>query len=278
MSRMGAERKRVKRWLRERYGEPKRQRTKPKLPRKLPWKPIAVALVAIVLVAAVVALRPWEEKPSEGEPTGEEYVWVQYIASFKLLSTSDNGPIENLVTYWPYPYTMPETWEVAESLDEIASIVLYQPRENIDIVFFPSNRTEDRENLLFFSFYENWNANQEEGKGWLPIYPPVENSKFTVSLLSLNTSGGKIYPGDRFQVEVWFKLPPEDAKRPTLVNSFGENFYPNLQISLWMPDKAIGITVDVKLMEFRANESNMLEQWTYEGDISTPMSIELFQT
>ena len=277
---MGAERKRVKRWLRERYGESKRPRSKPKSPRKLPWKPIVVALIAIMVVAAVVALRPWEGEPSEGQPTSEEYVWVQYLASFKLLSTSDNGPIENLVTYWPYPYTMPETWEVAESLDEIASIVLYQPRENIDIVFFPGNRTEDRENILFSSFYENWNANQEEGKGWLPIYPPVENSKSTVSSLSLNISEGKIYPGDMFQVEAWFKLPPENAKRTTLVDSFGENLHATLQILRWTPDKTIGITVSAKLTEFRANGFDTFEQWTYEKSdgIFNPISIELFRT
>lgn len=101
---MGAERKRVKRWLRDRYGEPKRQRTKPKLSRKLPWKPIVVAFVAIVVVAAVIALKPWEGKPGgEGQQPTAGYRLFSRSTYLMLENTEDNSPIENVLIYAPFP-------------------------------------------------------------------------------------------------------------------------------------------------------------------------------
>ncbi len=269
---MNAERKRVKRWLRERYGEPKRQRSEPKPSRKLPWKLIIVALVAVVVVAAVVWLRPWE-----GKPAGEEYVWVQYLASFKLLSTSDNGPIENLVSYWPYPYTTPEKWEVANLTEgeSPAEVVLYLQRENLTVPYLLGISSENRGDILFASKYENWVGEQY----WFLFDLPVENSKFTVPSLSINLIQGKLYPGDEFQIEAWFKISVENVAKLTLVNWFAENCA-GIAFDQWIPETTIGIEVSVELTKYQNGESQVLKKWARQITEGVPqmVSVRLFKS
>lgn len=187
----------------------------------LPWKLITAALVTVVAVAVVIALEPWKRNPNEDTTLSNEYVWVQYLASFELLGTSDNGPIENSAVSWSYPYFTPSEWEIASTLEERASVLTETPsRENIRVIFLPGESQENRGDLLFAPYYENW-FDRELPLGI--IDSSIENSKYTVPTIYLSLVKGKIYPGDEIQLEAWFKVLTENLPKISLVNYFVEN-------------------------------------------------------
>jgi len=221
------------------------------------WKVVATVLVAVVAVSALAVLRPWEAKTSgisgegqggenEGQPAGEEYIWVQYLASFKLLSTDDNEPIENLVTNWPYPYIYPDVWENAENAEDVWAVLLDPPRENISTHIFLGERTEDRGNILLNPIYGDWVGLKNSFPLPIPIW--AENTKYTVPSLSARVSSGKLYPGDGFLVEAWFKISQENVSRLKLANCLTDNSA-QLCLGLWMPvTTKIGIKVSVEVV------------------------------
>ena len=57
------------------------EKPEPRRERQVPWKPIAVVLVAVVVIAAVMILKPWERPSGENAEAGEN-VLFQYQAKF----------------------------------------------------------------------------------------------------------------------------------------------------------------------------------------------------
>lgn len=242
----------------------------------IPWKPIALVLAVIIAIPAVFVLtRPGQEE----QPAGEEYVWVQYTASFKLLGTEDNGAIDNLFTYWPYPYVRPPIWETTNNPLEVGGTTLYLPRENIDVKYIFGEREENRENILIDSEFENWNSGTDivnTVAGFL-FGEPVENSKLNISLLNIKIPQGKMYPDDSLKVEAWFRVPRENLQKVTMINLFTENRL--ALFSQWEPDKTINLSVQATLQWLENGKFEVLENWTrIVEDVSSQYGIKLYRT
>ena len=89
---MSTDREELKRRIRERLAgkEPSK--------RTLPWKPIALVLVAVVAVIAVAIWMFW------GRPTApSENVYFSYRMMFYYQGSEDNEPLENLALRFPAP-------------------------------------------------------------------------------------------------------------------------------------------------------------------------------
>ncbi len=82
------------------------EKPEPRRKGHVPWKLIAVVMVAFGVFAAVMVLRPWEVESGGGEPTDEE---EQTLASFihrttlVLQDTEDGLGIDNVEIYAPLP-------------------------------------------------------------------------------------------------------------------------------------------------------------------------------
>jgi hypothetical protein len=264
--------------------------------RKVPWKPIALALAACVAVAALAWFRPWEGVGVQ-DPVEKDYVWVKYTASFELLSTADNGPIENIRVYWPYPYVRPAVWRVIPGFNPANIVFLDPPRENIAISPVLGERTEDRGHILFEPIFKCWAFDGVDNfiaEGLTPVgNPPFSTSKYSASELGMRVSQGKIYPGDGIRVEAWFRVPVENIQRLTLVNLFWryyerdnqfirENYYLEgkymgqffiINPGCWIPFD-ISASVEIKRLN---GELHTIERWTGEATVSLAKRITLYQ-
>jgi hypothetical protein len=256
----------------------------------------AVALVACVAVAALAWFRPWEGVRVQ-EPVEEDHVWVKYTASFELLSTEDNGPIENIRVYWPYPYVRPDVWKVIPGHDPANMVFLDPPRENITISPVLGERTEDRGHILFEPIYKCWAFGRADNFLALrsaPVgEPPFSMSKYHTSGLGMRVPQGKIYPGDGIRVEAWFRVPVENIRRLTLANLFWryyerdnqwirENYYLEgkymgefliINPGCWIPFDILA-SVEIKRLN---GELHTIERWTGEATVSLAKFINLYR-
>jgi hypothetical protein len=255
----------------------------------------AVALAACVAVAALALFRPWEGVRVQ-VPVEEDHVWVKYTASLELLSTADNGPIENIRVHWPYPYMRPDVWRVIPGFNPANIVFLDPPRENIAISFVPGRRMEDRGHILFEPIYECWvfDGGDFIVRELTPVgNPPYSTSKYSASDLGMRISHGKIYPGDGIRVEAWFRVPVENIRRLTLVNLFWryyerdnqwirENYYLDGkrmgQLFIINPGCRIPFDISVSVEIKRLNgELHTIERWTGEATVSLAKRINLYQ-
>jgi len=183
------------------------------------WKPAAtIALVVIVVAAGAFALlRRGGTQEGGGQPAGEENVWVQYTASFKLLGTENNQPINELGVYFYYPHFR------LENGDKIDPNPLY---ENTYLSFvLADNRSPPRFEISPLS-YENTFRNVRLGK-----------------FLALGILGN-FYPNDEVHVETWFSVPKENIARLTLK-------FENLGAPFKVPfdNVSIGTIANVKMVD-----------------------------
>ena len=223
------------------------------------WKVVAAVLVAVVAVVALAVLRPWEAKTSgisgegqggenEGQPAGEEYVWVQYLASFKLLGTGDNGPIDEIAFAWPHPY--------------IKYYTTLPQRENIRAVFLPGNSTENRGNILLTppAYDNNWVKFSSEDN--LPFFP-------------LYVRGGWLYPNDGIKLEAWFLLPCGDISKLSLANLFYEN---SVVVGMSSPVREnISFVLEIELNKFENKIFQPLGRWEREDNALPQVVVKLYE-
>lgn len=209
----------------------------------------------------MVWLRPWGGKPSEGQPAGEEYVWVQYTASFKLLSTNDNGPI-NINLFFPYPHVpLRPVVDNEESIDTR----IYTLYENFNAqILFAENRPLPptiepfAENYVGFAYVEQF------------------ETKFIVPTLDIVVRS--LYPNDELRIEAWIATT---QKNLTLVIFESENI-PFVDL-IYGPENVVaaGIFVEIKITKIVDGQPLVLEQWsrTIENEIPSaqPVTIRLFQ-
>ncbi len=214
----------------------------PRRKRRMHWKLIAVALVAVVVVVAVMVLKPREGKPDE------EYVWVQYTASFKILETESNESIENVVIRFAYPHLIPD-------------IPIEPFFENVNINFMQESPHED---IPEFTPEENL----------VSVYIPLG---IDIPMPELTFLVSKLYVGDEVQVETWLRISKENLERLTLIEYFPENLA--TAFCCWSsPDETIGAAIKVQMKKEIDKKFSLLESWAREtGGIPNSAVIRLFK-
>lgn len=218
------------------------KKLEPRLKRRVPWKPIVVALVAVVVVVAVMVLKPREGKPDE------EYVWVQYTASFKLLETESNESIENLLIRFAYPHLIPD-------------IPIEPFFENFNVNFMQESPHEDIPEFT-------------PGENWVSVYIPLG---IDIPMPELTFLVSKLYVGDEVQVETWLRISKENLERLTLIEYFPENLA--TAFCCWSsPDETIGAAIKVQMKKEIDKKFSLLESWAREtGGIPNSAVIRLFK-
>jgi len=230
---------------------------KPKRKRRVPWKFIAVVLVAVVVAAAVIILKPWEVNPDE------ENSLVHYLASFRLLSTDNNLPIEDLLLGFDYPHLMPSADQIenADNWDEAGTIDLFifPFYENIDVIF------SGKDNRPVPSFI----------KDVQPIIPD-DATKLQLPVLVVQVS--ELYAGEEVQVETWLSVPKKDIEKLTLIGYWPENLA-RVIVDYPSPPETFGATILVQMNAYIEQEDRPLEKWTRTSYENIPnfVTIRLFR-
>ena len=233
------------------------KKPKPRRKRRVPWKLVTVVLVAVVVVAAVMVLKPWEGK------SGEENILVYYLASFRLLSTDNNLPIEDLLLGFDYPHLMP-------SADQIENADNWEETGTIDLFIFP--------------FYENI-AVIFSGKDNRPVPSfikdvqpiiPDDATKIQLPVLVLQVS--ELYAGEEVQVETWLSVPKKDIEKLTLIGYWPENLA-RVIVDYPSPPETFGATILVQMNAYIEQENRPLEKWarTFYENIPNFVTIRLFR-
>jgi hypothetical protein len=144
----------------------------------------------------------WEKKP-EAEPG---YALVQYSARFKLLSTSDNKPIGNMVIGLPIPHFSDTSVCVPENEENNVEILPYGGLK------FTPHFEENHPPILsgglstaFDYLKDNWISDIELKEG--------------VVFFRLAFTSSLVYPRDEIELEVWFKVPEENIGKLTLLDN-----------------------------------------------------------
>lgn len=230
----------------------------PRRKRRVPWKLIAVVLVAIVAMAAMVVIKPWE-----GKQTEEENILVHYLASFRLLSTDNNLPIEDLLLGFDYPHLMPSADQIenADNWDEAGTIDLFifPFYENIDVIF---SGKENRPAPLFI----------------MDVQPVIPDDATKLQLPVLVVQVSELYAGEEVRVETWLRVPKKDIEKLTLIGYWPENLARAI-VDYPSPPETFGATVLVQMSAYIEQEDRPLENWTRTSHENIPnfVTIRLFK-
>jgi len=234
---------------------------KPKRKRRVPWKPIAVVLVAVLIcavsVVTIVWLKPWNRNGGE-----DENVWIQYLTSFKLLSTSDNLPIENLLLGFGYPHLMPSVDQIenADNDEEWGTIDLsIRPfYENINVTFLSKENRQAPliEKEISAEVFVNW-------------------TKLRLPILFMQVS--ELHVEEKVQVETWLRVPRKDIEKLTLIGFFPENFA-GVICAYPPPPETFGTIVQMQMSMYMEQGTDLLENWarTINENIPNYVTIRLY--